>query len=65
MKYFELFWNARLRFLLENVNIDNVLFFTCYFIRSYIKLNVCFDWQIMIVRIRYCVDETGDVVRIP
>ena len=40
MKYFELI-------LSEAENIDNVLFrvfFIRYFIRSYIKLNNCFDW---------------------
>ena len=48
MKCFELFWNARLRFLSETVNIGNVFFVQCfffmrYFIRSYIKLNSCCD----------------------
>ena len=35
-----------------------------YFIRFYIKLNDCFDLKIMIVRIQYCADGTGDVIRI-
>ena len=56
MKYFKLF-------LSEAVNIDNILFtvFSLYVIRFYIKLNDCFDRQIMIVQIQYCVDGTGKI----